>query len=115
MPPRKKARAAPPNTKSVAAAPDNVADVAPARIQLRDWIDQAYALRHESSLPKRYPLGGSFLEVVQRCWCEEGNFVADSLAVVKKLGIVGSEATEEDFLDRFMGLKERVGVGTSQK
>lgn len=109
MPPRKRARTGPVNTKSVASAPDTVADVAPARIQLRDWIDQAYALRHESSVPKRFPLGGSFLDIVQRCWCDESTLVADSLDFVKKLGLIGSDATDDDFLDRYCAVKDELG------
>lgn len=108
MPPAKRRRltqAA--NNKTIPHAPETVGDVAPARIQLRDWIDMAYSLRHESGGDDvKWPLGGTFQDIVQRCWTDDSRLYDDSLAFVKRLGLMDSEAAEEDFLDKYMALQD---------
>lgn len=106
MPPKKKQKVAQSNVK--AAHPQTVADVASGRIQLRDWITQVYGGRHGFLEKRKWPLesGGSFLDVVQRCWCDEEALINDSLVLVKKLGIIDSGSTEEDFMNKYMKLED---------
>ena len=56
----------------------------------------------------KWPLakGGSFLDVVQRVWSDETTLVSASLDLVKKLGIMDSSATEDDFHKKYLPLKD---------
>lgn len=107
MPPRKKQRISSSNLKT--SQPQNVSEVAAGRLQLRDWIAVVHQGRHGYPEKRKFPLndGGSFLDVVQRCWCDEDALITDSLALVKKLGIMDSSSTEEDFMNKYLKMKDQ--------
>ena len=106
MPPKKRQKTASSNQKAV--QPQNVSEVASGRIALKDWIGLVYGGRHGFSEKRKYPLdnGGSYLDIVQRVWCDESFLVEHSLALVKKLGIVDNSISEEDFLNKYMTMKD---------
>ena len=122
MPPKKKARTSgsnlAANTKTSAAAPATVAEICEARIQLKDWIADAYSGRHGFATERAYPLkkGGSFLDIVSRCWFDETgkagkhvpDIITDSLRFCQKLGIVDSSLQCEDFLEKYFNYKDRI-------
>ena len=86
MPPKKKQRTstASQNTKGAGMVPESMAEVPKARILLRDWVVDAYKGRHGFPQKLKFPLeqGGSFLDFVQRAWCDETRLVQDSLALL---------------------------------
>lgn len=88
--------------------PATVGDVAPSRMALRDWINQVYLGRHGFTEKRKWPLleGGSFIEVVQRVWSDEGNLLQDSLDLVKKLGIMDGSASLEDFENKYLVMQD---------
>ena len=107
MPPRKKARAAPANNKNANQVPESVKDLAHARVLLKDWVAEAFSLRHSTETDhKKFPLGGSFLDVVQKCWAEDSTLIEDSMKVLKKLGVISSEMSREDFVKKYMTVQE---------
>lgn len=111
MPPKKKARVGNSNVK--AAQPQALSEVASGRLQLKDWIGIVHQGRHGYPDKRKFPLlsGGSFVEVVQRCWCDEDALVADSLSLVKKLGIMDSSSTEEDFMNKYLKMQDPSIIG----
>lgn len=113
MPPKKKQRTstASQNTKGGVTAgmvPESMADVPKARLLLRDWVVDAHKGRRGFLQKLKFPLeqGGSFLDFVQRAWSDETNLLQDSLALLKKLGMMDSESTVEDFMDKYLTLKD---------
>ena len=116
MPPKKKARtgsSGASNNKLAGQVPQTMDDVCAARLLLRDWIVEAYRGRHGFSEERKYPLnnGGSFLDIVQKCW--SGEIVRDSVNFLKKIGLVDSAATESDFLDKHCTMKDGI-LGRTQ-
>lgn len=120
MPPKKRARTsanAAANNKNPAQALQTMADVCDARVQLKDWICEAYQGRHGFSQEKCYPLGkgGSFLEIVGRCWGSDAdemnltNLIPDSVDFLKKIGILDSSTSESDFMEKHCSMKVRLG------
>ena len=118
MPPKKRARTAAnaaANNKNPAQVPQTMADVCDARVQLKDWICEAYQGLHGFSHEKCFPLGkgGSFLEIVGRCWeSDEMDLTAlipDSVNFLKKIGILDSSTSESDFVEKHCTMKVRVG------
>ena len=107
-PPRKRQRVSGQNQKSSGKGPETMSDVPAARIALRDWINDVYSGRHGWQEKRKYPLnhGGTFLDVVQRCFADGEAMVEESLDLAKTLGIIASDATEEVFMGRFMKLKD---------
>ena len=105
MPPKKKQRVL---GNSRTTQPQTVGDVAPARLFLRDWVAQVYQGRHGFEQEMKWPLakGGAFLDVVQRVWSDETTLASASLDLVKKLGIMDSSATEDDFHEKYLQLKD---------
>ena len=105
MPPKKRQKTM---ANSKTTQPQTMNDVAPGRMSLRDWIGQVYHGRHGFPEQRKWPLqnGGTFLEMVQRVWSDEDNFQADSFAMLKKLGIMDSSATDEDFQMKYMMMKD---------
>ena len=110
MPPKKRQRIAQSNVKS-AGQPQSMSEVASGRHQLKDWIQVAFQGRHGFPEGRKFPLnnGGSFLDIVQRCWADEDALIADSLELVKKRGIMDSSSTENDFIEKYLKLKEPIG------
>ena len=106
MPPRKRQKTG--NTAK-SHAPQTMADMSPTRLLLRDWIAQVFQGRHGHPEKLKWPLldGGSFLDVVQRVWADEDLLIQDSITMVKKLGIIDSSATEEDFQNKFLAFKDQ--------
>lgn len=107
MPPKKRAKTA---HNAKVTQPQNVADVAAGRLQLRDWITLVHQGRHGFPEKRKFPLadGGSFLDVVQRCFGDEDVMIEDSLELVKKLGIMDSSSTVEDFSNKYLTMQEWV-------
>ena len=105
MPPKKKQKVL---SNSKITQPQTVGEVAPARLYLRDWIAQVYQGRHGFDQEMKWPLGkgGSFLDVVQRVWSDETTLVSASLDLVKKLGLMDSSATDDDFHQKYLQLKD---------
>ena len=105
MPPKKKQKVL---SNSKITQPQTVGEVAPARLYLRDWIAQVYQGRHGFDQEMKWPLGkgGSFLDVVQRVWSDETTLVFASLDLVKKLGLMDSSATDDDFHQKYLQLKD---------
>ena len=122
MPPKKKARTSgsnlAANTKSSAGSPATVAEICEARVQLKDWILDAYQGRHGFATERNYPVGkgGSFLDIVHRCWWSTSgkagkhipDIIADSLSFCQKIGIVDSAVQCEDFLHKYFNNQDRV-------
>lgn len=50
--------------------------------------------------------GGSFLDIVQRCWSDSDTIIEDSMTFSKKLGLIDSDATAEQFMDKFLTMKD---------
>lgn len=120
MPPRKRARTAAnaaANNKNPAQAPQTMADVCDARVQLKNWICEAYQGRHGFSQEKSFPLGkgGSFLEIVERCWGSDSDetsltaLIPDSVNFLKKIGILDSSTSESEFLEKHFQMEVRLG------
>ena len=110
MPPKKRQKTSGPSN-SKTSQPQTVSEVAAGRIALKDWISVIHQGRHGFPEKRKWPLGdgGSFLDLVQRCWCEEQALISDSLTLVTKLGIMDSSSTEEDFMDKFLTMEDLVG------
>lgn len=111
MPPKKRQRTSQVAASKVASQnPDNVAHVAEGRLLLKEWVMEAYAGRHTAAETdkKKFPLGGSFLDIVQRCWADETSIIEDSVSVMKKMGIVKSEISDDEFMDKYLTTKDRV-------
>lgn len=108
MPPKKRQRTSQSNSKAL--QPQCMTEVAPGRQQLKDWIQVAHQGRHGYPEPRKFPLnqGGSFLDIVQRCWCDEDTLLSDSFDVVKKLGIMDSSSTEDDFIKKYLKMEDPV-------
>eukprot|EP00438_Fugacium_kawagutii_P011181 Skav236378 [mRNA] locus=scaffold2027:89794:98542:- [translate_table: standard] len=93
MPPKKRQRTSQSNVKTT--QPQHVSEVAAGRLQLRDWITVVHQGRHGYPEKRKFPLneGGSFLDVVQRCWfwsCQSPTIVAEYEALRQKhLSLVG--------------------------
>lgn len=108
MPPRKRARVA--GQRGV--EPVAMKDVSPVRLSLRDWVLDMYQSRHglENDKAKPWPMlqGGSFQEVVQRCWSEMDTLLADSLTFLKLVGMVDETATVLHLQERWMKLKASI-------
>lgn len=70
----------------------------------------AFGGRHGFNESRKFPLenGGSFLDIVQRCWANQETLVQDSLSFIKKLGIIGSEATDDDFMQKYLTMKDQI-------
>lgn len=107
MPPKKKIRvnSAKPTESKVAMTLD---DVSPLQLKLRDWMSKAYEVRHGTDEQLPWPLsdGGSLLEICKRCWGDSKVLLADSLAFVKKVGLLPVSATVNDFEQAFMKTKD---------
>ena len=107
MPPKKRQRTSQSNVKGPS-EPQSMAEVASGRHQLKDWIQVAFQGRHGFPEGRTFPLnqGGSYLDIVQRCWSDEDAIITDSLELVKKLGIMDSSSTEDDFIKKYLQLQE---------
>lgn len=110
MPPKKKQKIAASNFKGV--QPQTISEVSAGRIQLKEWVTLLYQGRHGYPEKRKWPLleGGSFLDVVQRCWCDEEALLSDSLTLVKRLGIVDSSTTEEDFAAKYLSPQDQLAL-----
>lgn len=110
MPPKKRQRISGGSNQKQQVQPLNAADVAPARLQLKDWIDLVYQGRNGYAETKKFPLndGGSFLDLVQRVWADEDALVEESCALVKRLGIVDSSSTDDDFMMKYLTMEDRL-------
>ena len=62
MPPKKRARTSGGNAKTSMPAPETMDDVCEARVQLKNWVAEAYLGRHGFSTERKIPVnyGGSF-------------------------------------------------------
>lgn len=85
-------------------------DVAPARMELKSCICDVYAERHgfPNDGKKKFPLesGGTFLDVVQRCWSDESSMVTLSCEFCKRIGLIKCDSTEDYFVEKFLAMKE---------
>ena len=95
------------NNKETVVQPSTMADVPPACLCLRDWINDLYGMRHGTDDSKAWPLekGGSFLEVTQRCFGNMDRLLSDSLGFVKAVGIVPRDSDLDAFANRFLAMK----------
>ena len=107
MPPKKRQRV---GAKVAGAGLEKVGDVAPACLELKSWICDVYAGRHgyPDDGKKKFPLvaGGSFLDVVQRCWSDESSMVTLSCEFCKKIGLIKCDSSEDYFGEKFLAMKE---------
>ena len=108
MPPKKKAKLLSSNSKGGIAVPEKVEDVSSARLKLVEWIGTVYAGRHGHTETKKFPLdnGGTFSDVVTRAWSHMNDFLSDSMDFVKRVGVMDAAATEEDFMQKFLQMKD---------
>lgn len=119
MPPKKKQRVSgggqTANSKFVSQAPQTMDDVCRGRVLLRDWILDAYKGRHGFETKLKFPLneGGSFLQMVQRAWADADTLHADSLQLLKKLGIVTNDFSVEDFRNEYLTMVDGVWLSKS--
>ena len=117
MPPKKKQRLAP--GKSAGGGLGKASDVPPARMELKAWISDVYAGRHgfAEGVKKKFPLdiGGTFLEVVQRCWADESSMIAQSCEFCKKIGLIKCDSTNDYFAEMFVSMKEPASSHTTHK
>lgn len=107
-PARKRQRTSGQNNKSTAAPAASISEVPPACLELKEWICTAYAGRHGGADKRKFPLceGGSFLELVQRCWADEDALLSDSLTFCQTIGIIGQDADVDAFEEKFMTLQD---------
>ena len=112
MPPKKRQKT---QSNLKAWVPQNVSQVAAGRVQLKDWINMVHGGRRGFPEARKFPLnrGGSFLDIVQRCWCDETTLVSESHELVKKLGIMDSSTSEEDFIEKYLKLEDIMGCVNS--
>ena len=105
MPPKKRQKTA---ANSKHNPPQTLGEVASSRLSLKDWISTAYQARHGLPEKLKFPLleGGSFLDIVHRVWSDEDALTSQSLEMVKKLGIMDSSATDEDFQEKYLTMKD---------
>ena len=96
------------NNKEPAVAPSSMSEVPKTCLVLRDWINDLYASRHGASEEKAWPVGkgGSFQEVVQRCFNDSDQLLADSLSFAKSIGLLGRDADLQVFAQRFLVMKD---------
>lgn len=108
MPPKKKQKLLASNSKGTTMVPEKVSDVSPARLQLVEWVGQVYGGRHGHTDTKKFPLnnGGTFTDVVNRAWSNMNDFLSDSMDFVKRVGVLDAAATEDDFMHRFLCMKD---------
>ena len=102
-PPKKKART--PKAASLASSASDVAF----RDHLRDWVNIVWQGRHGYPDKRKWPLedGGSFLNVVQRVWNDQAALIENSVRLLKTLGVIGVDMTNDEFMDRFVEMKDR--------
>ena len=112
-PPKKRARVA--NSKGN--VPSSMDDVCEVRLCLRDWISELYAMRHglptDGSEPKRaWPIegGGSFQQIVERCWADMNTLMMDSCELLKAVGMLDDSADVAHMAEKWLKLKEGVMV-----
>ena len=108
MAPPKKRRSAGTNNK-VGTLVADVKDVAPARVILRDWINDLYQHRHGSDDTKAWPVeaGGSFLAIVQRAWSDPSRLVEDSTKFLQEISLIPSDASNEHLQQKWCLQKAR--------
>ena len=107
-PARKRQRTSGQNNKTALAPAASISDIPRVCLELKDWICTAYAGRHGGAEKRKFPLneGGSFLEVVQRCWADEDALLDDSLEFAKLIGIISNDSSIDDFQNKFMMLQD---------
>lgn len=118
MPPKKRQRTSggASNNKNAGQVPQTIEEVCTLRVKLKEWIVEAYGLRHGSANQMAYPLndGGTFLDMVQQAWSGgvsngyQYDILTDSLTFLKKIGLVDSSAGHQDFLDKFCKMQDKV-------
>jgi len=107
-PARKRQRTSGQNNKLTAAPAASISEVPQACLELKEWICTAYGGRHGGADKRKFPLleGGSFLEIVQRCWADEEGLLNDSLSFAQTIGIIGQDANVDAFEEKFMTLQD---------
>lgn len=109
-PPRKRQKVTGLNVKSNVLS--SMADVCEVRICLKDWISDLYAVRHGlGSEPEHaWPVlhGGSFQEIVERCWEDMDTLMEDSLTLLKAVGMMDDAADVSHMEEKWLKLKEWV-------
>ena len=93
------------NLKDPVTAPSTMADVPPVCLGLRDWINELHSYRHGVEEEKPWPLGkgGSFLDIVQKCFQHNNErLLTDSLTFAKTIGMVGRDADMDTFAQKFL-------------
>lgn len=73
-------------------------------MELKEWINLAYSGRHSFNEDKKFPIGsgGTFADLVQRCWTDQDNLLDRSFDFCKKIGLLAANATEEFFMDTYL-------------
>jgi len=107
MPPAKKRKTGV-NNKETVSAPSSMAEVPKCCLLLRDWINDLYTCRHGSTEEKAWPVGhgGSFQEIVQRCFDETDRLLGDSVNFAKTIGLIGRDADINVFAQKFLIFKD---------
>lgn len=102
MPPRKRARIAPPSTAT------SMGDVSKVQLALRDWLQEVHGQRHivgdgvaQDGSPPAVPgwpnvKPGTFREIAKSIWSNPQKLLKRSLDVLLKAGILEVGSTMED-------------------
>ena len=110
MPPKKKTRTA--NSKADVPILPSASAVTKLQEQLVAYIQKGYENRHAE--PGNGDFGGTFQDLVQRKWMgedkDESNVLPSSLKLLKKAGVLDGSTTCEDFVAKWVTLKDRVRV-----
>ena len=110
-PPRKRQKVAgSQNQKTLGQVMATIKDVCAVRIALRDWIQEMHDLRHglQSDQARAWPVerGGSFQEIVQRCWGDMDRLKEDSLSVLKIMSMVDDAADVTHLEQKWLALQD---------
>ena len=104
MPPKKKARTSSRGSSAAGPSLPAASDLPEALVELKDWISLAYNGRHGFNEEKKFPVGagGTFVDIVQRCWTDPDNLLDKSFDFCKTIGLLKADATEEFFMDTYL-------------
>ena len=110
MPPKKKPRTA--NSKADVPILPSASAVTKLQEQIVAYIQKGYENRHAEA--DKGEFGGTFQDLVQRKWMgedkDESDILPSSLNLLKKAGLLDGSTSCEDFVAKWVTLKDRLKV-----
>ena len=90
----------------------DIKDVAPARVVLKDWINDLHQHRHGSGEKKAWPVedGGSFLAIVQRAWSDSSRLIEDSTKFLQQISLIPSDASQHHLQEKWCSVKTQASL-----